>query len=188
MNEAIRVGHYPAGLVCLFKCGNLDTDTHTEGRCMKTDGDHHQYPKDAWGCWLLGERSAIASPSPSQKEPTLPTPWLQTSDLQNWVNNKDLLCSTEYYALCYVAAWIGGEFGGEWIYVYVGWIPLLPHETINVVNWLSWEWKLLSPVWLFATPWTVAHQARLSMEFLRQEYWSGYLPFPSPGDLPDPRI
>ena len=35
------------------------------------------------------------------------------------------------------------------------------------------------------TPWTVAHQAPLSMGFSRQEYWSG-LPFPSPGDLPDP--
>ena len=39
----------------------------------------------------------------------------------------------------------------------------------------------------FATPWTVAHQAPLSMEFSRQEYWSG-LPFASPGDLPDPWI
>ena len=38
-----------------------------------------------------------------------------------------------------------------------------------------------------ATPWTVAHQAPLSMEFSRQEYWSGLL-FPSPGDLPDPGI
>ena len=38
-----------------------------------------------------------------------------------------------------------------------------------------------------ATPWTVAHQAPLSMGFSRQEYWNG-LPFPSPGDLPDPRI
>ena len=37
------------------------------------------------------------------------------------------------------------------------------------------------------TPWTVAHQAPLSMEFSRQEYWSG-LPFPPPGDLPDPGI
>ena len=35
------------------------------------------------------------------------------------------------------------------------------------------------------TPWTVAHQVLLSMEFSRQEYWSG-LPFPTPGDLPDP--
>ena len=47
--------------------------------------------------------------------------------------------------------------------------------------------KLLSRVRLFATPWTVAHQAPLSMGFSRQEYWSG-LPFPSPGDLPDPGI
>jgi len=39
----------------------------------------------------------------------------------------------------------------------------------------------------FATPWTIAHQAPLSMEFSRQEYWSG-LPFPSPGDLPDPGV
>ena len=37
------------------------------------------------------------------------------------------------------------------------------------------------------TPWTVAHQAPLSMGFSRQEYWSG-LPFPSPGDLPKPGI
>ena len=42
-------------------------------------------------------------------------------------------------------------------------------------------------VWLFATAWTVAHQASLSMGFSRQEHWSG-LPFPSPGDLPNPGI
>ena len=45
----------------------------------------------------------------------------------------------------------------------------------------------LSRVPLFATPWTVAYQAPLSMEFSRQEYWSG-LPFPSPGNLPHPGI
>ena len=49
------------------------------------------------------------------------------------------------------------------------------------------EVKLLSRVWLFATPWTVTYQAPLSMGFSRQESWSG-LPFPSPGDLPDPGI
>ena len=47
--------------------------------------------------------------------------------------------------------------------------------------------KSLSCVQLFVTPWTVAHQAPLSMGFSRQEYWSG-LPFPSPGDLPNPGI
>ena len=50
--------------------------------------------------------------------------------------------------------------------------------------------KSLSCVRLFATSWTVAYQAPLSMGFSgysRQEYWRG-LPFPSPGDLPDPGI
>ena len=47
--------------------------------------------------------------------------------------------------------------------------------------------KSLSHIRLFAIPWTVAYQAPQSMEFSRQEYWSG-LPFPSPGDLPDPGI
>ena len=50
--------------------------------------------------------------------------------------------------------------------------------TSLVVQWLKLH---------FATPWTVARQAPLSMGFSGQEYWSG-LPFPSPGDLPDPRI
>ena len=49
------------------------------------------------------------------------------------------------------------------------------------------EVKFLSRVRLFATPWTVAYQAPPSMGFSRQEYWSG-LPFPSPGDLPNPGI
>ena len=46
---------------------------------------------------------------------------------------------------------------------------------------------VLSHVQLFVTPWTVDHQAPLSMKFFRQEHWSG-LPFPLPGDLPDPGI
>ena len=45
----------------------------------------------------------------------------------------------------------------------------------------------LSPVQLFAAPWTVALQAPLSMGFSRQKYWCG-LPYPPPGDLPDPGI
>ena len=49
------------------------------------------------------------------------------------------------------------------------------------------EVKSLSRVRLFATLWTVAYQAPPSMGFSRQECWSG-LPFPSPGDLPNPGI
>ena len=50
-------------------------------------------------------------------------------------------------------------------------------STLCIKKWS--EVKSLSRVWLFATPWTVAYQASLSMGFSRQEYWSG-LPFPSP--------
>ena len=46
---------------------------------------------------------------------------------------------------------------------------------------------MFSPVRLFLTPWTIARQTPLSMEFSRQEHWSG-LPFPPPGDLPNPGI
>ena len=48
-------------------------------------------------------------------------------------------------------------------------------------------WSQFSYVSLFVTLWTVARQAPLSMGFSRQEYWSG-LPWPPPGDLPDPGI
>ena len=60
---------------------------------------------------------------------------------------------------------------------------LLKFISIESVKWS--EAKSLSHIWLFATPWTVAYQAPLSMGFPRQEYWSE-LPFPSPGDLPEP--
>ena len=69
--------------------------------------------------------------------------------------------------------------------------PGLPHckwilyhlSEITFMNFV----KSLSRVQLFAIPWTVAHQAPPSVGFSRQEYWSG-LPFPSPGDLPNPEI
>ena len=46
---------------------------------------------------------------------------------------------------------------------------------------------VLSHNWLFATPWTALHSAPLSMEFCRQESW-GELPFPFPGDIPNPGV
>ena len=59
----------------------------------------------------------------------------------------------------------------------------MPQVTLLV----SFKVKSFSRVQLFATPWTVAHQAPPSMGFSRQEYWSG-LSFPSPEDLPDPGL
>ena len=53
--------------------------------------------------------------------------------------------------------------------------------------WLYYrKWKSLSRVWLFLIPWTVAHQAPLSVGFFRQEHWNG-LPFPSPGESSWPK-
>ena len=60
--------------------------------------------------------------------------------------------------------------------------PYVGHSTL-AMKWS--EMKLLSCVWLFGTPWTVAYKTPQSMEFSRQEYWSE-LPFLSPGDLPYP--
>ena len=71
-------------------------------------------------------------------------------------------------------------------------------EREGEINWESridihtLKWKVikcwsLSHIWFLATLWTVAHQVPLSMGLFRQEYWGG-LPFPPPGDLPDPGI
>ena len=48
-----------------------------------------------------------------------------------WVTNKVLLCSTENSAQCYVAAWMGGEFGGEWIHVYLWLSPFTVHLKLS---------------------------------------------------------
>ena len=60
------------------------------------------------------------------------------------------------------------------------WVPLSWELSIDVIH-------SFSRVQLFVTPWTVAHQDPLSVGFSVQEHWSG-LPFPFPGDLPDPGI
>ena len=57
----------------------------------------------------------------------------------------------------------------------------------EVREWRWWFCRSVVADWLSAIPWAAAHQTPLSMEFSRQEYWSG-LPFPTPGDLPDPGI
>ena len=69
-------------------------------------------------------------------------------------------------------------------------LPLM-NEYRRCGTYIQWNGTvhvcMLSCVWLFETPWTIARQAPLSMGFSRQEYWSG-LPCPPPGDLPDPGI
>ena len=60
----------------------------------------------------------------------------------------------------------------------------VPRKTLRINQWCI-VLCVLSQILLFVIPWTVAHQAHLSMQFSRQEYWSG-LPFLPPGDLPKP--
>ena len=60
-------------------------------------------------------------------------------------------------------------------------------KELNIFNHCCCMLSSFSLVQLFATPWTVDHQAPLSMEFSRQEYWS-QVPFPPPGDLSIPGI
>ena len=63
----------------------------------------------------------------------------------------------------------------------------LKFSEFSVINTRACMLSHFSHVWLFATLWTVAHQDPLSMEFSRQEYLSG-LPYPPPGNLPNPGI
>ena len=69
----------------------------------------------------------------------------------------------------------------------VGWAKTYLFYTFFKWTKVNVKVKSLSCVQLFASSWTVAYQSPQSMEFSRQEYWSG-LPFPSPGDLPNPGI
>ena len=74
-----------------------------------------------------------------------------------------------------------------WFHLAWGLCVYLPVGSIQILFPPRSEVNSHSRVRLSATPWTVAHQAPPSLEFSRQEYWRG-LPFPSPGDLPDPGI
>ena len=91
-----------------------------------------------------------------------------------WITNKDLLYSTENSAQCYVAAWTGGEFGGEWIHVHVWLSPFAVHLKLSQ-HWLmamKVQVKILAAqlCLTLCNQWTVARQAPLSMGFSRQEY------------------
>ena len=84
---------------------------------------------------------------------------------------------TENYQVCLWPVTLLNTQGSWWV----------EDTPMNILRVWKAKCQLLSHVWLFVAPWTVAYQASVSMEFSRQEYWSG-LPFPSPGNLPNPRI
>ena len=75
-------------------------------------------------------------------------------------------------------------YTNDWL---ISWKSMCVDSVILLWYFFHMYAQLLSRVQLFATPWTVTYQAPLSMGFSRYEYWNG-LPFPSPGDLPNPWI
>ena len=87
---------------------------------------------------------------------------------RKWINNKVLLYNTGIYIQSLAITYNGRDY----TYVCIMCVCVLSH---------------FSHGHLPVTPWTVAHQAPVSVGFSRQEYWSG-LPCPPPGDLPDPGI
>ena len=91
--------------------------------------------------------------------------------------------STIFYS--FRSNWVQPTLKGKGLH---RWVTTQRQGSLEAVlkAWVSKWVKSLRCVRLFATPWTVAHQAPPSMGFSRQEYWSG-LPFPSPGVLPDPK-
>ena len=89
---------------------------------------------------------------------------------------------------------LGERFNREGIYVYLWLIHVdIWQKPTTYCKAIILQLKICvcvlvtSHVWLFATPWTIAPQASLSMGFSRQEYWNGWPPL-SPGDLPNPGI
>ena len=96
--------------------------------------------------------------------------------------------STGNSAQCYVKSWMGeslGEKGSMYIY---GWfLCYLPENITTLLISFACVFQLFSCICLFVMPRTLARQDSLSMEFSRQEYWSG-LTFPSPQDLANPGI
>ena len=72
-----------------------------------------------------------------------------------WITNKDLLYSTGNSARCYVAAWMGGEFGGEWIHVYIWLSPFTVHLKLSAIpQYKIKRWKLKKKVWVLFLCWT----------------------------------
>ena len=116
-----------------------------------------------------------------------PSNWTCSKNGHFWLFRSESSVLVVSRSLLFISLKTWDAFGGRvdtW-----GGLPGLLLADILTYRRYRWNsvWKSLSHVQLFAIPWTVACQAPLSMEFSRQEYWSG-LPVPSPEDLPDPGI
>ena len=93
----------------------------------------------------------------------------------------------ELFCIMSLIVWLGWKkgiaFQEESMHLFWNYSVILIESQVQLRKYAC----VLSCVWLCSTPWSVAHQAPLSMGFPRQKYWNR-LPFPSPGDLPNPGI
>ena len=126
-----------------------------------------------------------------------------TLGLPRWLSGQDSACQCRRLQRHAFDPWVGKiPWRREWQPIPV-FLPGEFHGQKSLVDYSTWGLKesdrieqltlslllllllsRFSRVRLFATPWTVAHQALLSMDFSRQDYWSG-VPYPSPVELPD---
>ena len=109
--------------------------------------------------------------------------WVTMLSSRNWTCVSYVSCSDRWVLYC------SCHLGSPSNLLFMKWKHMSRDLSENVhSDFVENSLKMLScfsRVRLFGTPWTVVHQAVLSMGFSKQEYWSG-LPLPSPGDLPDP--
>ena len=93
----------------------------------------------------------------------------------------EILCT--YRCVMHISWWYN-TMGTHYTYCFILFLSLKSVWNHSISAYML---SFFSRVWLFATLWTIACQASLSMEFCRQVYWNGF-PFPPPGDLPNPGI
>ena len=98
--------------------------------------------------------------------------------------NKKFLNSSRLINIKHIIFYRQSVYSGAFVLKYSLFKERIWGQGLHMGIYVKVKVKSLSRVQLFATPWTIAHQAPPSMEFSRQEYWSG-MPFPSPGDLPN---
>ena len=140
-----------------------------------------------WHHWLTGHEFE-QTPRDTEGQGSLAccSPWVHKESYMTWWLNKYISFSLKCPEWC-LLQWQKSSSCYEDCMIYSKSLAILPFIEKSVDpcdRHICWCDRHIC--WC-ASPWTVAHQLLLSMEFSRQEYWSG-LPFPPPGDLPDPRI
>ena len=115
--------------------------------------------------------------------------WSCSICLEHSAPNRPLTGHSHCFTVTTSSKWAKKPFpgGSLWLLRAIPfWHPLNPNHIEICSSEGNVKVKSLSGIWLFATPWTVAYEAPLSMGFFRQQYWGG-LQFPSPGETSWPR-